>query len=77
MLATQWDPDGAKAGKIASAYDEWAFGIADLAIHAPPEALVDYLGVLEEQLGLDESPRRHREVWASALRHAVLSDEHC
>jgi hypothetical protein len=72
VLATQWDPDGRKAFGMREAYREWGAGIADMIIHdPPPETLVEYLGVLEEQLLLDPTTREQRVGWAKQLEAAV------
>lgn len=72
ILARDWDADGAKAGGAPEAYAEWGAGIADMVIHEPPpETLVEYLGVLEAQLGDAVSPRGERERWAAQLQAAV------
>jgi hypothetical protein len=72
ILATDWDRDGTKAGGMVGAYEGWASGIADIIIHEPPpETLVDYLGVLEEQLCLPASRDAERRQWAARLQAAV------
>jgi hypothetical protein len=72
ILARDWDVDGDKAGGLAEAYLEWGAGIGDMIIHDPPDGtLVEYLAVLEEQLGLPPSARAERERWASQLVDAV------
>jgi hypothetical protein len=71
VLARVWDPDGYKAGGALGAYEEWAMGIADMIIHAPPDALVEYLGVLEGQIGVEPSELSDRQRWGAALRDAV------
>ena len=72
ILAAYWDADGDKAGGSADAYEEWGAGIADIIIHAPSDdALVEYLAVLEEQLGLTSSTPAERELWADQLTVAV------
>lgn len=69
ILAREWDPSGAIAGAdAASAYAEWGYGIADMIqAGAPTNALVEYLGTLEEQLGVERSPERRREQLAVRL----------
>jgi hypothetical protein len=72
VLARDWDADGAKSGGLADSYAEWGAGIADMIIHEPPPGtLAAYLGVLEEQLGLDPSSAAERLHWASRLEAAV------
>jgi hypothetical protein len=72
VLEDDWDRDGAKAAGLPGAYTEWGAGIADMINHEPPPAtLVEYLGVLEEQLGLPPSPVTERERWAGLLQAAV------
>jgi hypothetical protein len=72
LLAREWDIDRAKGGGLAEAYTEWGAGVADVIIHGPPlETLVEYLGVLEEQLGVAVSPRAERARWAEQLTAAV------
>jgi len=74
VLASDWDRDGVKAGGMPGAYEEWGAGIADMIIHEPPpETLVDYLGVLEEQLCLPPSHRDERQRWAARLEAVVRS----
>jgi hypothetical protein len=72
ILATNWDPDGTKAFGELSAYAEWGRGIADMIIHDPPsDALADYLGVLEGQIGVRVSSIEQRVLLAGALANAV------
>ena len=72
VLAAYWDADGDKAGGAADAYREWGAGIADMIVHDPPDGtLVEYLAVLEEQLGLLPSTLAERELWADQLTAAV------
>jgi hypothetical protein len=72
ILARDWDADGAKAAGVPGAYAEWGAGVADMIIHEPPrETLVEYLGVLEDQIGLAISPRAERERWAADLTAGV------
>lgn len=74
VLATEWDADGTKAFGEPGAYQEWGAGIADMIIHdPPPDTLVEYLGVLEEQLGLAPSSHAQRSRWAARLE-AVVHD---
>jgi hypothetical protein len=72
ILERDWDPDGTKAGGVPGAYVEWGAGVADMVIHEPPpETLIEYLGVLEEQIGVAVSPLTERERWAAQLEAAV------
>lgn len=72
VLAREWDADGTKTGGLAAPYAEWGAGIADMIVHEPPPGtLVEYLGVLEEQLGLEPSSAAERRRWASQLEAAV------
>jgi hypothetical protein len=72
VLARDWDADGTKAGGLAESYAEWGAGIADVIIHEPPPGtLAEYLGVLEEQLGLEPSSAAERQSWANQLEGAV------
>lgn len=72
ILSSDWDADGSKAAGGADAYHQWAAGIADMIIHEPPpETLVEYIGVLETQLGLSPSSLAARTRWSSLLSAAV------
>jgi hypothetical protein len=74
VLEREWDADGTKAGGLPDAYSEWGAGIADMVIHEPPpETLVEYLAVLERQIGLAPCPRAERERWAARLEAAVCA----
>lgn len=53
ILAATWDSSGDKAFGEASAYSEWAFGIVDMINHgATIDAVAEYLGTLDQQLGV-------------------------
>ena len=72
ILAQDWDADSRIAGGVATSYAEWGFGIADMiGNEAPLDALVEYLGVLEEQLGVDRSSLTRRITLAERLHAAV------
>jgi hypothetical protein len=72
VLATVWDADGRKVFHDAAFYREIGAGIADMVIHdPPPRTLVEYLGVLEKQLGLPRSTDAERRGWADALEASV------
>ncbi|HEY2376939.1 MAG TPA: hypothetical protein VGH98_13250 [Gemmatimonadaceae bacterium] len=72
VLAQDWDADGTKAGASPEAYAEWGAGIADMIIHdPPPETLVEYLAVLEEQICIPPSSHAKRTEWARRLEAAV------
>ena len=74
ILARDWDSDGSKAGGIAAAYREWGAGIADMIIHEPPpDTLIEYLAVLETQLGVSPSSLAERQRLAAKLESAVRS----
>ncbi len=74
ILARDWDPDGSIAGGLAAGYAEWGFGLADMiGNEAPLDAVVEYLGVLEEQLGTVRSPLDRRTAIAERLRAAVCA----
>ena len=72
ILARDWDADGRIAGGLATSYAEWGFGIADMIGNETPfDAVVEYLGVLEEQLGVERSPVARRIALAERLSAAV------
>ena len=72
ILARDWDADGRIAGGLATSYAEWGFGIADMiGNEAPFDAVVEYLGVLEEQLGVERSPLGRRIALAERLSAAI------
>ena len=72
VLAQDWDADGRIAGGLATSYAEWGFGIADMiGNEAPLDSVVEYLGVLEEQLGVDRSSLTRRISLAERLYAAV------
>jgi hypothetical protein len=61
---------------VQSAYDEWGAGIADMIIHAPSrDTLVEYLAVLESQVGVPVSATTDRVQWAASLEAAVFAEE--
>jgi hypothetical protein len=75
ILAREWDANGAKVAGATGAYAEWGAGIADMIIHAPPpETLVEYLGVLEQQIGVAVSSHAARTRWATQLQAAVRAE---
>jgi hypothetical protein len=72
VLATDWDRDGDKLQGMASGYAEFGAGIADMIIHdPPPDTLVEYLRVLEEQLCLPSTSDDERQRLAARLEAAV------
>src|SRR5688500_13287681 len=72
ILSSEWDSDGSKAAGERGAYEEWAAGIADMIIHDPPrETLIEYLGVLETQIGVAPSSLADRARWAATLETVV------
>jgi len=74
VLAQDWDADGRIAGGLATSYAEWGFGIADMiGNEAPLDAVVEYLGVLEEQLGVERSSAAQRLTLAERLYAVVLA----
>ena len=62
------------AGGLATSYAEWGFGIADMiGNEAPLDSVVEYLGVLEEQLGVERSSSARRLTLAERLYAVVLA----